>query len=46
MKIKLFKGAYSAVAIFLGLAILAFIIVNQSDEVNEPENQTKATIEI
>ena len=48
MKIKInhFKGAYSAVAIFLGLAILAFIIVNQSDEFNEPENQTKATIEI
>ena len=48
MKIKnnLFRGLYAAAAFLLGLAALAFIIVNQSDDISESENQSQATIEI
>ena len=44
-KIKLFKGLYFAFAIILALAALSLIVINQSDEFSESENQTKATIE-
>ena len=46
MKINLFKRLYTAFAILLGLAGLSFIVINQSDEFSESENQTKTTIEI
>jgi hypothetical protein len=46
MKINHFKGLYSGFAILLGLTALVFIIVNQSDDFSESENQAKATIEI
>jgi len=45
IKINLFKRLYTAFAILLGLAALSLIVINQSNEFSETENQTKAKIE-
>lgn len=44
-RLKPSKGLYFTVVVLFGLAILAFIATNQSNDFSESEDQSKATIE-